>query len=44
MNYDYRKYVSKEHEYFNRLLKLYKGHKENEWPAVSKRGIVILNI
>ena len=41
---DVQKYVLEEQEAFNGLLKSYKGHKENEWLAVSKIGIVGLKI
>ena len=44
MDPDGQKYISKYQEAFNGLLKLYIGHTENGWLAVSKIGLVIWNI
>ena len=44
MDPDDQKYVPKDHEGFNSVIKLHKGHTENEGLSVLKIGIVISNI
>ena len=41
MDPDDQKYVPKGQDYFNGLIKFYKGHTENECLAVSKIALVV---
>ena len=44
MDPDDQKYVPKDQEGFNGILKSYRGHAENEWLDVSRIGLVVSKI